>query len=122
MTDRVSVSEGNRRLQCRRRGAVPQGQVARGRLRPPRLDLDTCYGQPYFVAMKRIAAAKFKEQCLALLDRVGPEGLVITKHGKPVAKLVPIESDAKGLIGALLGKLTIRGDILSTGTRWNAES
>ncbi len=72
--------------------------------------------------MKRIAAAKFKEQCLALLDRVGPEGIVITKHGRPVAKLVPVETDSKGLIGALRGKLTIRGPILSTGQRWNAES
>jgi prevent-host-death family protein len=71
--------------------------------------------------MKQIAAAKFKEQCLALLDRVGPEGIVITKHGRPVAKLVPIESGSEGLIGALRGKLTIRGDILSTGERWDAE-
>jgi len=72
--------------------------------------------------MKRIAAAKFKEQCLALLDRVGPEGLVITKHGKPVAKLVPVDSDGAALIGALKGKLVIRGDILSTGERWDAQS
>jgi prevent-host-death family protein len=72
--------------------------------------------------MKRIAAAKFKEQCLALLDRVGPEGLIITKHGRPVAKLVPVERDSEGLIGALRGKLVIRGDILSTGARWDAES
>jgi prevent-host-death family protein len=34
--------------------------------------------------MKEIAAAKFKEQCLSLLDRVDPDGIVITKHGKPV--------------------------------------
>jgi prevent-host-death family protein len=74
------------------------------------------------IDMKRIAAAKFKEQCLALLDRVGPEGLVITKHGKPVAKLVPVDSDGAALIGALKGKLVIRGDILSTGERWDAQS
>ena len=37
---------------------------------------------------KTIPAAKFKEQCLALLDRVGPDGIVITKHGRPVAKLI----------------------------------
>ncbi len=72
--------------------------------------------------MKSIAAAKFKEQCLALLDRVGPEGVVITKHGRPVAKLIPIEAESKGLIGALRGKLVIRGNILSTGLRWDAES
>ncbi len=72
--------------------------------------------------MKTIAAAKFKEQCLALLDRVGPEGIVITKHGKPVAKLVPIDAEPATLIGALKGKLHIRGPILSTGLRWDAES
>ncbi|MBI2339923.1 MAG: type II toxin-antitoxin system Phd/YefM family antitoxin [Deltaproteobacteria bacterium] len=42
--------------------------------------------------MKKIAAAKFKEQCLSILNHVDPEGIVITKHGKPVAKLVPVES------------------------------
>ena len=72
--------------------------------------------------MKRIDAAKFREQCLALLDRIGPEGLVIAKYGKPVARLVPIESDSTELIGALRGKLVIRGDILSTGANWKTES
>jgi prevent-host-death family protein len=41
------------------------------------------------MSMKQIAAAKFKEQCLAILDQVGSEGLVITKRGKPIAKLIP---------------------------------
>jgi prevent-host-death family protein len=72
--------------------------------------------------MKQIAAAKFKEQCLAILDRVEPEGIIITKHGKPVAKLVPLHSDSAHLIGSLKGKVTIKGDILSTGVKWNAES
>ena len=44
--------------------------------------------------MKKIAAAKFKEQCLSLLDQVDPDGIVITKHGKPVAKLIPFSSDS----------------------------
>ena len=72
--------------------------------------------------MKTVAAAKFKEQCLALLDTVGPEGIVITKHGKPVAKLIPLGTESKGLIGSLAGKLRIRGKILSTGIAWDAES
>ncbi len=71
---------------------------------------------------KFIGAAKFKEQCLALLDSVGPEGIVITKHGKPVARLVPVESESEELLGALEGALTIKGDILSTGLEWDAES
>jgi len=40
---------------------------------------------------RTLAAEEFKEQCLEILDHVGPEGVVITKHGRPVAKLVPIE-------------------------------
>ena len=71
--------------------------------------------------MKQIAAAKFKEQCLSLLDEVDPDGIVITKHGRPVAKLIPFASDSKSLIGALARKITIKGDVLSTGLDWNAE-
>ena len=72
--------------------------------------------------MKQIAAAKFKAQCLALLDEVDGEGLVITKRGKPVAKLIPMASESASLIGALEGRLEIKGDILSTGLDWRAES
>ncbi len=72
--------------------------------------------------MKTISATKFKAQCLALLDSVGPEGLVITKHGRPVAKLLPVGADSANLIGCLRGTVEIRGDILSTGVAWNAGS
>ena len=72
--------------------------------------------------MKTIASAKFKEQCLSLLDRVDSEGILITKHGKPVARLVPVETESAGLIGCLRGKIKIKGDILSTGLKWNAQS
>jgi prevent-host-death family protein len=71
--------------------------------------------------MKHIAAAKFKEQCLSLLDAVDPDGIVITKRGKPVARLIPFASDSASLIGSLTGKLKIKGEILSTGLDWNAE-
>ena len=73
------------------------------------------------MAMKQIAAAKFKEQCLSLLDRVGVEGIVITKRGKPVAKLIPIRTESANLIGVFKGKLKIKGNILSTGSRWDAQ-
>ena len=72
--------------------------------------------------MKSVPAAQFKEQCLALLDRVGPDGIIITKHGKPVAKLVPIHSDSAKLIGSFKGKIKIKGNILSTAVKWDAES
>ena len=74
------------------------------------------------MTMKQIPAGKFKETCLALLDSVDAEGIVITKHGRPVAKLIPFSSDSSGLIGALAGKVRITGDILSTGVDWHAQS
>jgi antitoxin (DNA-binding transcriptional repressor) of toxin-antitoxin stability system len=47
---------------------------------------------------------------------------VITKRGKPVAKLIPLGADSASLIGSLRGKVKIKGDIMSTGARWNVES
>jgi prevent-host-death family protein len=71
--------------------------------------------------MKQIAAAQFKEQCLAILDRVDPEGVIITKHGKPVAKLMPIKAESAALLGSMKGKIKIKGDLFSTGLKWNAQ-
>ena len=73
-------------------------------------------------SMQQISASKFKEQCLSLLDDLSAEGLVITKRGKPVAKVIPIASGCAALIGSMKGKLKIKGDLLSTGMRWNAEA
>ena len=71
--------------------------------------------------MKTIGAAKFKEQCLALLDQLDADGLVITKHGKPIARVVPCDQQDADLIGSLRHKIKIRGDLLTTGVRWNAD-
>ncbi len=49
-----------------------------------------------------------------MLDSVDADGIVITKHGKPVAKLVPIEAESAALIGKLRGRIRIKGDITST--------
>ncbi len=72
--------------------------------------------------MQKINASKFKEQCLMLLDNLDPEGILITKHGKPVARLVPASSNCAELIGSMKDKIQIHGEILSTGIKWNAES
>ena len=71
--------------------------------------------------MRSMNASKFKEQCLSLLDHLSPEGIVITKRGKPVAKLIPVSSDCASLIGSMKGKIRIQGDIFSTGLKWDAE-
>ena len=64
--------------------------------------------------MKKICAAKFKQQCLALLDQLDADGLIVTKHGKPVARVIPYESQDADLIGSLRHKVAIRGNIFST--------
>ncbi len=72
--------------------------------------------------MKQMGAAQFKERCLSVLDTLDPEGIVITKHGRPVAKLIPIGRASSALIGSFKGKLRVKGNILSTGLRWDAQS
>ncbi len=65
--------------------------------------------------MKTIQAGKFKAQCLALLDAVAQtnEPLVITKHGKPVAKLLPFDNKKDSADASLKGLATFVGDIIS---------
>lgn len=61
-----------------------------------------------------IGAGDFKAKCLQLLDDVenSREPLLITKRGKPVAKLVPVEPEHP-LFGALQGSVVSEGDLLS---------
>ena len=66
--------------------------------------------------MKTIAAAKFKATCLALMDEVQAkrEPVLVTKNGKPVAKLVPVPTDEPDpIFGFYRGKGKIVGDIVS---------
>jgi len=66
--------------------------------------------------MKKMAAGAFKVHCLAVMDEVQSkrESVLITKRGKPVAKLVPADNDAKDdLFGFMAGKGKINGDIVS---------
>ncbi len=72
--------------------------------------------------MKTIGATQFKQQCLSLLDHLEPEGLIVTKRGKPVARVIPYSDNDSDLIGSLSQKITIRGDILTTGIRWDANA
>ena len=72
--------------------------------------------------MQTINASQFKRQCLRLLNNLGPEGILITKHGKPVARLVPASSNCTDLIGSMKGKIKVHGNIVATDTMWNAHS
>ena len=72
--------------------------------------------------MKTIDAADFKEHCLALLDELNSDGLVITRHGNPVARVLPYESVHADLTGSLRHKVKVKGDIFTTGVRWDADA
>lgn len=66
-----------------------------------------------------ISAARFKAECLGLLDRVARTGrsIVITKRGRPVARLMPLDESRSGLEGSVVAE----DDIVSpTGAAWNA--
>ena len=72
--------------------------------------------------MRTIEAAQFKAQCLALLDDLESDGLIITREGKPVARVVPYAQGDADLIGSLRGKARVNGDVSTTGVRWNADA
>jgi prevent-host-death family protein len=64
--------------------------------------------------MKQIPAGEFKARCLAIMDQVlrSGEPVLVTKHGKPVVKLVPAENRADDIFGYMAGKVKIVGDIV----------
>jgi prevent-host-death family protein len=69
--------------------------------------------------MKSVSISEFRKQVQELLKHVPAEGLLITKRGKPLAKVTP--AGVGDWIGSMKGKLRIKGDIFSTGIRWEAE-
>jgi prevent-host-death family protein len=67
------------------------------------------------LAPRTIAAGEFKAKCLALMDEVERTGqpLVITKRGRPVARLVPETRPPDFIFGAMRDSIVIKGDIIS---------
>ncbi len=63
---------------------------------------------------RTIAAGEFKARCLKLMDEVNETGeeLVVTKRGKPMVRLVPVQPKARSFFGAMKGTATIHGDII----------
>ncbi len=65
---------------------------------------------------RHVAAADFKANCLRLMDEVAQQRrpIIITKRGKPVAKLVPVEEQGPiDLFGRMAGTIKICGDIIN---------
>jgi antitoxin (DNA-binding transcriptional repressor) of toxin-antitoxin stability system len=72
---------------------------------------------------RTFTATEFKAKCLRILDDLEPQGIIILKRGRPVAKVMPISTrQNEKLIGSMKGKIVITGDIFSTGVNWNAQS
>ena len=63
--------------------------------------------------MKKMPAGEFKARCLAVMEEVyrTKEAVLVTKRGKPVAKVVPAESGAREFLGRLEGRVRITGNI-----------
>lgn len=64
---------------------------------------------------RTVPAGTFKARCLAIMDEVQSkrEAVIITKRGKPVAKLVPVEQEEDDIFGFLKGKIKVTGDVVS---------
>ncbi len=73
-----------------------------------------------------ITAAKFKAQCLSLMDDVAKtrQPVTITKRGRPVARLVPVpDEEDHPVLGFLKGHVVEEGDIVSpVSDRWEADA
>jgi prevent-host-death family protein len=75
-------------------------------------------------ARTEIPAGEFKAKCLKLLDEVHQQRfqIVITKRGKPVARLGPVTEEPPDIFGRMKGTVEILGDIVGpTGEVWNAD-
>lgn len=72
---------------------------------------------------KVLSATEFKAKCLKILDHLDARGVIVTKRGQPIARVTPITSnDNRKFIGSMKGKVTLKGDIFSTGIKWRAQS
>lgn len=75
--------------------------------------------------MKKMPAGEFKARCLRVMEDVKKyrTPVVITKKGRPVAKLVPVDEPAAGIFGCMAGKIKIVGDVeapVLPARMWNA--
>jgi len=75
---------------------------------------------------QKIGAGEFKAKCLGLLDEVQRQRkeILITKRGRPVAKLVPVKGEREeNFIGSMKGTMEIVGDIISPiDEKWDADA
>ena len=74
--------------------------------------------------MKTVKASEFKAKCLQIMDDIAETGdtIVVTKNGKPVARMVPYQIKPDTLYGMHKDKIVVEGDIISPiDVVWNAD-
>jgi prevent-host-death family protein len=72
---------------------------------------------------KQIPISELRERLLSLVDDLPQEGVLITRHGRPIAKLTPVRHTNSDLIGSLPGIIVDpEDDLFSTNEQWDAES
>lgn len=68
------------------------------------------------MVMKSVSISEFKAKCLGLIEQVDKtrQPLRITRHGRPIAELIPAGPDRKRkFLGDMAGTVEILGDIVS---------
>jgi prevent-host-death family protein len=77
----------------------------------------------YNFLMQEISVSDFRQQCLTLMDQLPAEGILITRHGHPVARLLPVRpASCAELIGTLPILADETDDLFSTGDRWEVDA
>lgn len=93
----------------------------RKRARPSVREIAPAYGE---AEPGWIPAGDFKTHCLQLIEQVRQERseVVITRYGRPVARLVPFEEAPVSIVGFLAGSVLEHGDLISpVGDAWDAD-
>lgn len=79
----------------------------------------------YAAANEVVSATEFKARCLELIDRIQQTNgeVIVTRYGKPVARLTPIAEEKRSAWGWMRGSVARQTDIIaSTGEVWDAEA
>lgn len=76
----------------------------------------------YKLLMQEISVSDFRQQCLTLMDQLPAEGILITRHGHPVARLLPVRpASCAELIGTVPILADETDDLFSTDEHWESE-
>ena len=75
------------------------------------------------MSKKFITTSELRARCAQVIDAVARgSGVTVTRRGRPVARIVPLEAERPKLFGCLAGIITIQGDIVGpAATTWEAD-